>query len=175
MTGYLFKDTVSSYITRTTPDLRVAQRAIGHVNQRNTRIYTKDALLGANLDSIEQLAVPGLHTRFGSRNDEDLWDFYRQLSHSRIHYLKYKENWLEELMPLLYGNSHQQRFLNDNTVDFTATGDRREGLVRGLRDIHEENEEQSIQEERREVLPERPDRSEEDIVSKSEVSPGDWE
>jgi hypothetical protein len=70
--GYAFKDTIMSVAAKFQPQLDLAQRLAGHQDVANTRLYTEEAAISANLDAIDPIVVPGLHSRFGDYDDEKL-------------------------------------------------------------------------------------------------------
>lgn len=92
----------------------------GHSTQRSTQIYTEEAVLAANLELCSKLAVPNLHHKFGVYDPEEIISFLNSFTFPHIKYTDLKDDWLNNLLRLLYTERYETQLIQDKVIDFTA-------------------------------------------------------
>ena len=59
--GYSLKNVILNAAAANLPNLMVSQRIAGHISVGNTKRYTQESLIAANLQTTEKMIIPGLH------------------------------------------------------------------------------------------------------------------
>lgn len=70
--AYSLKDTMLNAAAAVSSDLRLSQHIAGHRSLSNTRRYTRETAIGDTLQVTSRIVVPGLDSRFGSYDENQV-------------------------------------------------------------------------------------------------------
>ena len=108
--GYAFKDALLTAAATVASNLNISQQIAGHRSVSHTARYTRLCTVADVLKITSRLVVPGLQSRFGKYDQEQLLTFLNSLTVENVRYSTFRSDWLTILLSRLYTLHYEKQY-----------------------------------------------------------------